>query len=111
MSKQKKETPKRPEAFSVELLEAAEGGPVLNEEPLHVINEIIMNVNAFVANKGEGVVAMLYLGSAQRYAMRFINPEGLLDPMQGTFCGVPVIWVDAPYHVNLVARRDAPEPG
>jgi len=110
MSNQKKELPKRTKAFKAQMLKN-EGGSVLLDEPIHVINEIILNVNAFVDNFEPGLSAMLYLGSAQRYALRYINPEGLLDPMQGTLCGILVIWVDAPYHVNLVVRRDATEQG
>lgn len=109
MSKEKKQGPLK--AFKVELLTGNEGESVLQEEPRHIINEIIMNTNAFVEAGTTDVVAMLYLGLAQKYAMRFVNPKGLIDPMQGTFAGIHVIWVEASYHVNLVARRDAPEQG
>jgi len=111
MSKKSKKIPVVPKAILVEVLEKQEGDSVLMDEPRHVINEIIVNTNAFVSQNQPDLTAMLYLGSAQRYALRFINTPGLIDPMQGTFAGIPVIWVDQSYHVNLVARRDAPEQG
>lgn len=110
MSKEKKEK-KAHGAFAVEPITKQLKEANLLEEPLHIINEIIANTNSFVQANQPELKAMLYLGSAQRYAIRFINEPGILDPMQGTFAGIPVIWVEAPYHVNLVARRDDPEQG
>ena len=99
-----------PKAHTVAPIPWKEGDSSLHEEPIHIINEIIANTNAFVGQGVPDLSALLYLGSAQRYAMRFVNPQGIVDPMNGTFAGIPVIWVDVPYHVNLVAKRNDPKP-
>jgi len=109
MSEKSKKT--KTEAFVVDPLAVDEGESVLLAQPVNIINEILHSTNVFAAAAEEGLSAILYLGSAQRYAIRFINKEGLIDPMKGTFAGVPVIWVEASYHVNLVVIRHAEEQG
>lgn len=104
MSKQTKKdkAPVTEGAFTVAPIQRKEDDSLLKQEPLFIINEIIENTNAFAATDTGAYDALLYLGFSQRYALRFINQEGILDPMKGTFAGVKVIWVEAPYHVNLV---------
>lgn len=94
----------------VDFLTLSEEDSLLLQEPTHIVNEILQNTNAFVAGNVEGYGAIIYLGFAQRYALRFLNKPGIIDPMSGTFAGIQVMWVEAPYHVNLVQIRQNAEP-